>query len=214
MKCLAVLALVPACLWHRGGEAPSCPQDRSAELGLQEEVTRYAACTQLAGVVIRTGAELDLAPLANLEVITGDLTIGPSVAIDEIAFNGLLRVDGTIRVANNGALRGVFFPRLERAGRLEIDNNATLISISLPRLAAVDGAFVVTDNSGLEIAGAPRLRAVGQELVLAGHPLLTQLDLSALASAGAVRIESNPKLPAEQVDQLTRKSTLSGPPSQ
>lgn len=209
----AVLAVVPACMRARGGETPSCPQDRSAELGLQEDVRRYAGCTQLAGIVIRTGATIDLAPLADLEVVTGDVTIGPSVAIDEIAFNGLLQVGGTIRVANNGGLRGLFFPRLERAGRIEIDNNVLLTSISLPRLSAVDGALVITDNGGLEIASAPRLVTVGQELVLAGHPLLAQLDMSKLAKAGAVRIEANPKLPAEMVDQLARKSTLGQAPS-
>ncbi len=216
MKQLAVLVLVlvPACLWaHSGERPPSCPQDHSIELGLQEDVVRHAGCTQLAGIVMRTGAELDVAPLGTLEVITGDLTIGPTVAVDELALNGLLRVGGTIRIANNGMLRGVFLPRLEHAGRIEVDNNAALTTVSVPRLAAVDGAVVITDNAALELVSASSLTTVGQELVIAGQGRLTLLEMGKLASAGAVRIERAPKLPAEVVDQLTRKSALAIPPS-
>ncbi|HEY5924337.1 MAG TPA: hypothetical protein VIV11_21820 [Kofleriaceae bacterium] len=211
---IAVLALLSGCFSGRGGgDSASCPKDRSVELGLQEEVKKLAGCTELQAVVIRTGATIDLAPLKELEEITGDLTIGPTVGLDEAAFNGLLRVGGTIRVANNGSLRGLFFPRIERAGRMEIENNAVLNSLSMPRLASVDGALVLLDNGSLELVSAPLLAAIGKELVIAGHQKLTLLEMSQLATVEVTRVEGNPKLSAEVVERLTSKSALDKPPT-
>lgn len=213
MKLLVALALLPGCFLFRSGDGPGCPKDRSVELGLQEEVKKVAGCTQLSSIVIKTGATIELSPLAELEEITGDLSIGPTVGLDEAAFNGLLHVGGTIRVANNGSLHGLFFPRLERAGRLEIENNAVLNSISMPRLAAVDGAAVIADNGSLEMISAPLLATVGKELVIAGHAKLNLLEMSRLTTVEAMRIEGNPKLPPEVVEKLTSKSVLDKPPT-
>jgi hypothetical protein len=149
--------------------------------------------------------------LKELEVITGDLTIGPTVDVSEAAFNGLLRVGGTIRVSNNGSLRGLFLPRLEQAGRIEIENNAVLTSISMPRLTTVDGAVVIADNGSLEMLSAPLLATVGKDLVIAGHRKLNLLEVSRLSTVEAVRIEGNPAVPAEVVEQLTSKSALNRP---
>ena len=213
MKWLALLAVLPGCFLFRSGDGPSCPKDRTVELGLQEEVKKLAGCTQLAGLVIRTGATIDVSPLKELEDITGDLSIGPTVGLDEAAFNGLLRVGGTIRVANNGSLRGLFFPRVERVGRIEIENNAVLASIQLTRLAAVDGALVIADNGGLELISAPLLVTIGKELLITGHSKLTLLEMPQLTSVEATRIESNPKLSAEIVERLTSKSALDKAPT-
>ena len=214
MKRLVVLALVPACFSSRGGDTKaSCPTDRSADIGLQEDVAKLAGCTELSGVVIRTGATIDVGALKELESIAGDLTIGPTVGLDEAAFNGLLRVGGTIRVASNGSLRGLYFPRLESIGRVEIENNAVLTTISLPRLARVQGALVIADNDGLEMLSAPELATVGKELVIAGHPRLQMLDMTRLARVEGVRVEGNPKLAADVIEQLTSKSALDTPPA-
>ncbi|HEX5063856.1 MAG TPA: hypothetical protein VFV99_30965 [Kofleriaceae bacterium] len=213
MKLLVALAVLPGCFLFRSGDSASCPKDRTVELGLQDEVKKLAGCTQVSRLVIRTGATLELSPLAELEEITGDLSIGPTVGLDEAAFNGLLHVGGTIRVANNGSLRGLFFPRLERAGRIEIENNVVLNSISMPRLAAVDGAAVIADNGGLEMISAPLLVSVGKELVISGHAKLNLLEMSHLATVEALRVENNPKLPPETVEQLTSKSALDKPPT-
>ncbi|HEY5946367.1 MAG TPA: hypothetical protein VIV40_12780 [Kofleriaceae bacterium] len=214
MKRLLALALLAGCFSSRGGESHACPADRSVEIGLQEDAKKLAGCTQVSGLVIRTGATIDVAPLKELEEITGDLTIGPTIGLDEAAFNGLLHVGGTIRVASNGQLQGLFFPRVERVGRMEVENNAVLGSISMPRLAAVDGAIVISDNSSLEMISAPLLATVGKELVIAGHRNLTLVEMGKLTSVEAVRVEGNPKLAAEVVEQLTSKSALAHPPTQ
>lgn len=213
MKQLVALALFSGCFSARGGEGSSCPKDHTVDIGLQEDVKKLVGCEQLPGIVIRTGATIDVSPLTNLEDIAGDLSIGPTVGLDEVAFNGLLRVGGTIRVANNGSLHGLYFPRLERVGRIEVENNVALNSISMPRLTTVDGAVVIADNSGLEMISAPLLATVGKELVIAGHSRLNLLEMSHLTTVEALRIEGNPKLPPEVVEKLTSKSALDKPPT-
>lgn len=209
MMRIALLALVAGCFSSRGGgESSSCPMDRSVEIGLQDDVKKLAGCTKVSGIIIRTGATIDVSPLAALEEISGDLSIGPTVGLDEAVFNGLVNVGGTIRVANNGSLRGVYFPRLEQSGRVEIEANAVMTTISLPRLTKVQGAFVIADNGSLEMINAPTLANVGKELVIAGHGKLNLLEMSRLTTALAVRIENNPKLSVEVVEQLTSKSSL------
>jgi hypothetical protein len=213
MKRLALVAVVAGCSSSsRGGtKSSSCPTDHTVELGLQEEVAKLAGCTKVAGILIRTGATIDVSPLKELEEITGDLTIGPTIGLDEVALNGLLRVGGTIRVANNGSLRGLFFPRVDRVGRIEVENNVALMSISAPRLTAVDGAMVIIDNASLELVSAPLLAGIGKELVIAGHAKLSLLEMAHLANVEAARIEGNPKLPADIVETLTSKAALNKP---
>ena len=205
---LVALALLAGCFRSRGGESAHCPTERPVEVGLQEDVNKLAGCERVAGLTIKTGATIDVTPLKELEEISGDLSIGPTLGLDEVAFNGLLGVGGTIRVMNNGSLRGLFFPRLEHVGRFQVENNAVLASISLPRLAAVEGAMVVADNGSLELVSAPLLATVGKELVIAGQRQLDLLELSHLTAVEAVRIEGNPKLAPELVEQLTSKSAL------
>lgn len=206
IRAAALLLLLPGCFVFRKGDSASCPQNRVTDLGLQEDVTKIVGCTKLTGVRIRTGATLDVSPLRDLEEISGDLSIGPTVGVDSVAFNGLVRVGGTIRVTSNGSLRGVFLPRLESAGRIEVDGNVVLTTISVPRLTRVAGSFVVTDNHGLELLSASLLQTVGGEVVIADHPKLNLLELPRLAAMQAVRVENNPKVDPELVEGLRAKA--------
>jgi hypothetical protein len=209
MKKLALIALLPACLFGHAKQSTKCPEGRTVELSLPEDVTRLTGCEKVAGIIIRTGATIDVTPLSELEEITGDLTVGPTVGVDTIAFNGLLRVGGTIRVANNGSLRGLYLPRLEHAGRIEVDNNAVLSTISLPRLADVSNSLVITDNNSLELVTATLLVTIGQELVISGHPKLELLEMPRIARMETIRLETNPKLKPDTVEALTSKATVS-----
>jgi hypothetical protein len=209
---LALLALLPGCFLFRSTPNPSCQQGRIVELSLPEDVKKFAGCEKVTGIQIRTGATIDVAPLSELEEITGDLSIGPTVGVESVAFNGLLRVGGTIRVANNGSLRGLYFPRLEHVGRIEVDNNAVLTSISMPRLARIDGSMVITDNNALELITTTRLVDVGQELVVAGHPKLNLFEIPLIRHVQTIRLERVPKLPPELVEQLTATAEVSETP--
>ncbi|HUS30589.1 MAG TPA: hypothetical protein VMZ53_18900 [Kofleriaceae bacterium] len=212
MRKLALLALLPGCFLFKGKPNPSCQEGRTVELSLPEDVKKFAGCEKATGIQIRTGATVDVRPLSDLEEITGDLSIGPTVGVDSVAFNGLLRVGGTIRVANNGSLRGLYFPRLEHAGRIEVDNNAVLSTISMPRLAKVDGSMVITDNTGLELITTTLLVDVGHELVIAGQPKLNLFEIPRIQHLQTIRLEGVPKLPPEVVEALTSKAEVNETP--
>ena len=199
---IAALLVLPGCFLVRSSDKASCPKDRVVELGLQEDVGKVAGCSQLLGIEIRTGATIDVVPLRELEEISGDLSIGPTVGVDTIAFNGLLRVGGTIRVVSNGSLRGLFFPRLESVGRIEVENNVVLSTISVPRLMRVQNSIVIANNNGLELVSGGVLSNVGGELVIIDHPKLNLVELPRLGKLQAVRLENNPKLPEDVADKL------------
>lgn len=202
MKLIAALLALPGCFLVKKDDAASCPKDRVVKLGLQEEVGKVAGCSSLTGIEIRTGATVDVTPLRELESIDGDLAIGPTVGVDTVAFNGLLRVGGTIRVMSNSSLRGLFFPRLESVGRIEVENNVVLTTISVPRLTTVSQSIVIANNNGLELLSATSLSRVGGELVIVDHPKLNLVELPQVNQLQAVRIENNPKLPPEVADKL------------
>lgn len=188
--------------------APTCPTDRKLVLAGPEDVRGAVGCQTAVRVTIRTGAKLDLGPLRQLESIDGDLVIGPTVGIDEVQLAGLRTVGGTIHVGSNGSLRGLYLPRLERAGRIEIDGNVELAAISLPRLAAVEGAMVITDNAAVELIDAAALLSVGKELVISNHPELTLLEMPRLVKDADIRIERAPKLSANVIAQIGKPAAL------
>lgn len=203
---IGALAL-SSCFLFRKGDTAKCQKGRFVDLGLQEDVTKFAGCTHASGLRIRTGATIDVTPLRDLEEVSGDLAIGPTVGVDSVAFNGLTRVGGTIRVTSNGSLRGLFFPRLEHAGRIEVDGNVVLTTISVPRLRDVPGSFVITDNHALELISAGALTEIGGELVIAHHPKLNLLEMAQLVKLETIRLENNPKLASELVETLRSKAS-------
>jgi hypothetical protein len=186
--------------------APSCPSAAIVVLASQADIARIAPCATLAGVVIRSGAALDTSVLRALTTITGDLVVGPTVGIHEVALGELRVVEGAIRVANNGLLQGLFLPKLERAGQIDIDGNVAVTTISLPRLADVRGALRITSNASLEVVDMPMLQTIANELVLAGAPELTLVDASQLTRAASVSLDA-PKLPPELADRLRAAAT-------
>jgi hypothetical protein len=187
--------------------APSCPTDRTVVLASQADIARLARCTTLRGVTIRSGAALDTSVLHALATITGDLVIGPTVGVEEVTLGELRVVGGAIHVVSNGLMQGLFLPRLERAGRIEIDGNVAITTISLPKLTAVGGAVRITDNASLELVDIPRLAAIDQELVLTGDPQLMLVEAAALRTAGSVQLDL-PALPVDVAVQLRAAAAL------
>jgi hypothetical protein len=208
MKALLLLAL-PGCFLFRNGDGDRCQLGRTVVLGAQDDVSHVAGCKQLTGLTIRTGATIDLGPLAaELESIGGDLVVGPTVGIEEVSFNALTRIGGAVRVSANPSLRGLFLPRLEQAGRIFVESNASLTTIALPRITDVLGAVVLSDNRSLELVTSGELVTIGHELVILDEPKLTLVQLGKLATVEGVRIERDPKLPAELVEQLRQKAAF------
>jgi hypothetical protein len=172
----------------------------------QANVDALARCPALGALTIRTGVALDTRALRALTAIAGDLVIGPTVSMQEVTLSELRSVDGALRVVGNGLLQGVFLSRLERAGRIEIDGNVALTTISLPRLAAVHGALQITDAASLELFDAPALVTVDGALVVAHAPRLTVLELDQLQRAESVEIDA-PALAPDVVERLKAAAT-------
>ncbi|HEX4449765.1 MAG TPA: hypothetical protein VH143_02790 [Kofleriaceae bacterium] len=199
-RCAALLPLAGCFLIH--GNDASCPHDRTIAIATQDDVAAFAGCTHARDVAIRTGASVDLAPLAKLERIDGDLVIGPTVGLEEVGLNGLEHVGGAIRASDNAAMHGLYLPRLIDAGRVVVDGNPGLRTIAMPRIAAIHGPLVVADNPRLELLTASDLVAIDRELVIAGEPKLDNLELAHLAAADGVRLDNDPKLPAALAQKL------------
>jgi len=201
-----LLVALAACPGSRTAGTPSCPQDRTVVIGSQDDVKRHAACESLSSLTVRTGAPVDLTPMSTLVTISGDLDVGPTVGIEELKLSELREVGGTVRIASNTSLLGLFLPRLEKAGRIEIESNASLTTIVLRRLTTVAGAFVVAQNSLLEVMDITELASVGKDLVVADNPSLTLIEGGKLEVVQEVRIEGNKKLPPDAADGLRVKT--------
>jgi hypothetical protein len=183
--------------FHKDPER-GCPLEGELTIAAQEDVAKIAGCTAISTLVIRTGAKLELAPLGRLEAIRGDLLVGPSVGLEELALPRLRTVDGTIRVVGNGNLRAVFLPKLEHAKRIEIEGNVAISNLSLPKLTAVE-AVVVTGQAELELIDIPSL-AKTSELVITDNPKLVMIEGE--VTAKTLRLENNKQLPAEVNERL------------
>jgi len=203
---LVAAALLAGCPGSRTAGPHSCPMDRTVILSSQEDVERFAGCTAASSVTIKTGATVNLAPLHALETIDGDLSIGPTVGLDEVAFGELREIGGMVHIVSNGSLRGIFLPRLERVGRIEIEANYELTTISLPRLTLAQGAFMVIDNASLEMIDITTLAEIGKTLVITGNPKLNLIEGGKLAVVQDVVVEGNTHLPSDAIDNVRAKT--------
>lgn len=206
---LAAAALAACAANAAVAPVPSCPADRAIVLASQADVARLAGCSTVRGLAVRTGAALDLSALRALTTITGDLAVGPTVAVEDVALPALRTVGGALRVIDNGVLGRLRLPTLARAGQIVIDGNPALTTVGLPRLEVVHGAVRITDNAVLELVDLPALVSIDQELVLAGDPGLSLVEAEQLQRAGAVQLDA-PSLSPGVADRLLRAAMTPG----
>jgi|GEM_PF-6088159 len=166
---------------------PACPRD--AKVAAQEDIAALATCASFESLTIRTGAPLDLAPLAKLETIERSLTIGPTLAIDHVSFPALREV-GELTIQSNALLRGVFLPALASASRVTIAGNGQVTTVSLPRLARVQHEVRIEENGSLEIVDLTLLAQV-ESLGIVNNPVLTTLELPSTIDVQHRVIEGN-----------------------
>ena len=180
----------------------ACPTG-AVTLAGQDDVAALAGCARVASLSIRTGEALDLSPLGGLERVDGDVSVGPSVGLSELALRGLREVGSTVKIAGNANLMGVFLPVLGQAGGFDIGGNAALTTVSLPRLETTR-ALALADNPALELVDLSGLLAVEQALLITDNGRLVLVDAPSLTRAGTVRVENNKILPDEQVATLRK----------
>jgi hypothetical protein len=196
---VAIVALT-GCGASPASRAPGCP-DGVTLVASGGDLERLASCATLRALTVRSAAALDVSELRALTAITGDLVIGPTVAVEDVELPALRTVGGAIRVVGNGLLRQLRLPRLERAGEVVIDGNPVVTTIALSRLQIVHGALRITDNAALELLDLAALATVARELVLTGNPSLSLVEAEQLQHAAAVSIDA-PRLPPDVAEHL------------
>jgi hypothetical protein len=197
---VALVALTGCSASPASRAAPGCP-DGVTLVASRGDLERLASCGTLRGLTVRSAAALDVSELRALTAITGDLVIGPTVAVEDVELPALHTVGGAIRVVGNGLLRQLRLPRLERAGEVVIDGNPVVATIALSRLQTVHGALRITDNAALELLDLAALATVDRELVLTGDPSLSLVEAEQLRHAAAVSIDA-PTLPHDVAERL------------
>jgi hypothetical protein len=180
--------------------APACPDDVTL-VASRGDLARLASCGTLRGLTVRSAAALDVSALHALTAITGDLVIGPTVAVEDVELPALRTIGGAFRIVGNGLLRRLHLPQLEQVGAVVIDGNPVVTTIALPRLQTVHGALRITDNAALELLDLAALATVDRELVLTDNPALSLVEAEQLRHAGAVSIDA-PRLPPDVAERL------------
>jgi hypothetical protein len=202
----AVVALAMLASGGCGGIPPSpstapCREVGDARVAAAADLAALARCASLRSLTVRSGAALELAGLTALEAVAGDVSIGPTVAVDLVELRELRRIGGTLRIAGNGALSGVFLPRLETVGRIEIEDNPALTTVAMPQLTQVRGLLRLANDADLEAISMNSLRRAG-ELGLAALPRLGVLQLDGLRVVDTWSVAELPAVDAAEVAAL------------
>ena len=145
---------------------------RPGKLWHRDDVVRLLGCRRIDGNLELGGALDSAIGLENLELVSGDLIVGPSYQLDNLSsLAALVKVGGDVRIEGNWRLGGVFLPGLETVG----------------------GRIAILNNSGLTNCAFARLRSFsGLEVV--GNRSLQRVDLSSLDRDGAAGRVSGPSL--------------------
>lgn len=162
----AVAALAVLGCRHGAAPAPAACPTAPVVVASAEQLAALGGCARLPGLTIRSAAPIDLAALAALEIVDGDLVIGPTLALTSIGLPALRQVGGRFAVVANGAVTGVFAPALDAVGALEVTDDAALTTLSVPKLAAIAGAATVRRVAALETIDASALTRVGGDLTV------------------------------------------------
>jgi GAF domain-containing protein len=110
------------------------------------------------GGALKTAADFE-----SLVELRGDLVIGPSYQLNNLAALGKLRsVQGALLIRDNMQLRGLFLGALEEVvGKLQISGNSELQNVSLHGLRSLGALDIQTTNRALERVDLSGLQSLG-----------------------------------------------------
>lgn len=170
-----LLLFVVGCSGSPSASAPSAPSPPAASCPVtpvrvhaQRELDALRGCAELAGLELRGAVPFDLAPLASLASIDGDLAVRSTFALGSLRLPALARVTGAVTLVSNLDMAGVYLPALASAGSITITDAPPLIQIMLPALARVDGDLTLARLPSLELVDLSALPAVGGRLSVEG----------------------------------------------
>lgn len=161
-------------------------------------VSALSACTTVTGDVrIRGGAIETLTGLDQVEHITGDLHIGPTLRLAAIyRLTRLAVVDGDVIIDANMQASVAVFPALKRiGGRLTIRGNIALTGVDVPALTRIEGPVTIARNPELSRFVGRALERIGNGLDIRQNPSLDTISLPQLkpidgSSDGPIRIDN------------------------
>jgi hypothetical protein len=203
-----------------GGVAFLAGRDRDGDHILADaeiEVTEYE-CGDVLSRDVRIASEADAAALANIRVITGDLSVS-FVVLDLVSLPRLEHVSGALRISAfqltrlslpqlqdvdgdftlSGELTAIEFPQLRRVGRLEVMFTGGLHDLSgLPALTEVDRDVRIIETFGLTSIVLSNL-SIGGDLEIESNQQLTRVAAQLWDRVGWVNISDNPVLEAVDV---------------
>lgn len=134
-----LVGLVPGCGGAARKPAPP-PQDcRGGKVWHADDGVRFRGCVTVDGSLELGGALQSAEDFAALRLVHGDLVLGPSYQLNNLAeLAGLRRIDGNLHVQNNMALGGLFLGAIEHiGGGLRIEGNTQLQTVSMHNLREI-----------------------------------------------------------------------------
>ena len=179
------------------------------EIRNQDDVHRISECMVITGsIVLSTGVDVSLRPLAGLERIDGDLRVGPTLALTAVeGMRALTTVGGSVEIDGNALLTTVSLTALRSVGGgITIHRNASLSSLASEMLAIVEGSVVIARNADLFLISLSALERVGGDFEVSGNGRLELFDAPALAEVGeTLVIERNRALDQKLVEALIQR---------
>jgi len=177
-----------------GGVAFVAGRDRDGDgvLGDDEIETTELECGDVLSRNVTIQSAADVAALANIKVITGDLVASGTRNLADLSLPALEHVGGSLEVFANVDLRRVAFPQLHDVDggfQLRFD---PLTALDCPQLRRV-GSFDLGEIGLADLRGLPALTEVDRDLRLFDSSLLAA-DLSGVAVAGNITITDNLRL--------------------
>lgn len=166
MRRAAALVVAATACHPRPARAPSCPS-APVVVTSPEALAALAGCRRLPGLTVRGAGPLSLAPLAELVQVDGDLVIGPTLALDAVGLPALVEVGGRLALVSSAAAAGLYAPRLTAVGALEVRDDLSLVTVSLPALATVAGPVTLTRLPALELVDTSALVRVDGAVAIA-----------------------------------------------
>jgi len=101
----------------------------------------------------------------------------------------LTAVGGTVRIAGNGDLAGIYLPRLATVGALTITDDVALVQITAPALVEVAGDLTLERTPTLELVDTSAGPQVAGDLTVSGAPRLATW-VGAVQVSGLVEVDA------------------------
>jgi hypothetical protein len=159
-----------------------------------DTTTGVVECTRVVVADVNVETDEQMAALADVIEIQGDLRIGFDTLTELVGAHCLERITGTLAINNNPSLERIddALTGLHSVGNMFVMDNPALVSLTgLRALERIESRAIVGDNPVLVELRFDALTAVGENLTVGGASLPNLLGLSSLTEVGGLLTISN-----------------------